>query len=149
METTTIAQENSDSEAGPDAGPGARRSDRSHMIKAAQIAFGGSVLDCALLDVSPDGARVFLRALADVPNLVTLTLPGGESRPMRCRWQIGLQVGLEVVGTVNADSRTLLEGLIRAAPLEDVARALVKTLAPNDLNDLLDQLECHRSGRKT
>jgi hypothetical protein len=49
----------------------------------------------------------------------------------------------------NADSRTLLAGLIRAAaPLEDVARALAKALAPNDLDDLLDQLEEWKDERK-
>jgi PilZ domain len=99
MDMISIAQENSGSEVRPDAGPDARRSGRSHTNMAAQIAFCGSVLDCVLLDVSPRGARVFLRgALADVPDLVTLRLPGGESRFMRCRWQIGPQVGLEAVG---------------------------------------------------
>jgi hypothetical protein len=42
----------------------------------------------------------------------------------------------------------LLAGLIRAAPLEDVARALAKALAPNDLDDLLDQLEEWKDERK-
>jgi hypothetical protein len=69
------------------------------MFRAAQVAFRGAVLDCVLLDASPSGARVFLKAPGDVPDLVTLRLPGGESRPVRCRWQVGLLVGFEVVGT--------------------------------------------------
>jgi hypothetical protein len=65
--------------------PDARRTRRSGTAEAAQIAFGASVLDCVLLDVSPVGARVRLPAHADVPGLVTLRLPSGESRSMRCR----------------------------------------------------------------
>jgi hypothetical protein len=101
LETTTIAQENSDSEARPDARPDARRSGRSRVIKAAQIAFSGRAFDCVLIDASPAGVRVYLQGVVDVPDLVTLTLPGGESRPMRCRWQIGPQVGLQVVGAAS------------------------------------------------
>ena len=48
----------------------------------------------------------------------------------------------------NADSRTLLAGLIRAAPLEDVARALAKALAPDDLDDLVNQLQEWKDERK-
>ncbi len=70
------------------------------MFVAAQIAFGGSVLDCVLLDASAGGARVFLKAPADVPELAVLKLPDGESRPVRCRWQNGLLAGFQVVGAV-------------------------------------------------
>lgn len=77
----------------------ARRPGRSRMFKPAQIAFGGSVLDCVLLDVSPHGAHLHLMAPADVPCLVTLRLPHGESRPMRRCWQQGSHIGFEVVGT--------------------------------------------------
>jgi hypothetical protein len=84
--------------AGPSARPDARRSARIRMFRAAQIAFRSTVLDCTLLDASPEGVRVFFRAPADVPDLVTLRLPGGETRPVRCRWQAGLLAGFEVVG---------------------------------------------------
>jgi hypothetical protein len=33
-----------------------------------------------------------------VPDLATLRLPGGESRPVRRRWQNGLLAGFEFVG---------------------------------------------------
>jgi hypothetical protein len=76
-----------------------RRPGRSRMFKPAQIAFNGSVLDCVLLDVSPHGAQLHLMAPADVPSLVTLRLPDGESRSMRRCWQRGSHIGFEVVGT--------------------------------------------------
>ena len=77
----------------------ARRPGRSRMFKPAQIAFGGSVLDCVLLDVSPHGAQLHLMAPAEVPELVTLRLPDGESRSMRRCWRRGSHIGFEVVGT--------------------------------------------------
>jgi hypothetical protein len=95
MGAATIAGEGG----GLGARPDARRSERTRMMRAAQIAFGGSVVECALLDASPGGVRVFLKAPVDVPDLVALRLPGGESRPSRCRWQTGLIAGFEFVGT--------------------------------------------------
>ena len=83
---------------GAQARPEARRSARTRMFRAAQIAFRSTVLDCTLLDASPEGARVFLKAPAEVPELATLRLPCGETRPVRCRWQVGLLAGFEVVG---------------------------------------------------
>ncbi len=69
------------------------------MFKPAQIAFGGSVLDCVLLDVSPEGVQVCFKTPVEVPDVVTLRLSGCESRSMRRRWQDGLRVGFEMVGT--------------------------------------------------
>ena len=98
MEAAATAGESGGAGAGPSARPDARRWVRTRVFEAAQIAFGGTALDCVLLDASPGGARVFLKAPADVPDLVTLRLPGGGSRPVRCRWQVGLLAGFEVVG---------------------------------------------------
>ncbi len=77
----------------------AQRSAWRPTPKPAQIAFGGSVLDCALLDASRGGARVFLLALAAVPEYATLRLRGGESWTVRRQWQQGAQAGFGVVGT--------------------------------------------------
>ncbi len=69
------------------------------MFKPAQIAFGGSVVDCVLLEASPEGVQLHLKAPLDVPDLVTLRFPDGESRAMRRRWQRRAHIGLEIVGT--------------------------------------------------
>ncbi len=92
---------------GSDAGQGARledlwRAQRSAWCpaaKPAQIAFGGFVLDCALLDASRGGAQVRLLVAAEVPEIATLRLPAGESWTVRRQWQRGAQVGFKVVGT--------------------------------------------------
>ncbi len=68
-------------------------------IEAARLAFGGSVLDCALLDASRGGAQVRLSEGAEVPEIATLRLAGGESWTVRRQWQRGVQVGFKVVGT--------------------------------------------------
>ena len=67
------------------------------MIRAAQVAFGPSVVDCALLEISRGGARVHLLAPVEVPEIVTLRL-GGETWTMQRRWQKGPEVGFKVAG---------------------------------------------------
>ncbi len=75
-----------------------RRHARCRMFKPAHVVLDDAVLDCVLLDLSPGGAQVYLLARADLPDLVTLWLPGGEGRPMRRRWQQGSHIGFEAVG---------------------------------------------------
>ena len=70
---------------------------RCRSSEPAQIAFGGKVCDCELMSIAPDAAQVCLRSLTDVPGFVTLRLPGGETRSMRCTWQNGTHVGLRAV----------------------------------------------------
>ena len=77
----------------------AQRSAWRQATKPAQIAFGGFVLDCVLLDASRGGAQVRLLATAEVPEIATLRLPGGESWTVRRQWQRGVQVGFKVVGS--------------------------------------------------
>lgn len=77
----------------------AQRSAWCGAPKPAQIAFGGSVLDCALLDASRGGAQVRLFEAAEVPEITTLRFAGGESWTVRRQWQRGAQVGFKVVRT--------------------------------------------------
>ena len=78
---------------------------RCRSAEAARIAFAGKVLDCELLSLSPEGAQVCLRSLADVPGgFVALRLPGGETHSMRCAWQNGWHVGLVAAGPDPAAS---------------------------------------------
>jgi PilZ domain-containing protein len=77
-----------------------RRFVRCSMFKPAHVVLEDAVLECVLLDLSPGGAQVYLLAHAELPDLVALWLPGGESRPMRRRWQQGSHIGFEAVGDV-------------------------------------------------
>ena len=76
----------------------AQRSAWRRATKPAQIAFGGVVLDCALLDASRGGAQVRLLEAAEVPETATLKLLGGETWTVRRQWQRGAQVGFKVIG---------------------------------------------------
>ena len=82
METMTIAGANNGAGPYQDAGVDARRSDWPRMIKTGQFAFGGSVLDCALLDVPRGGARMHLLVSAALPEITAL---GFQRRDARSR----------------------------------------------------------------
>jgi hypothetical protein len=98
METTATVREGARVERRAEVvGLDARWPGQVQMIRAAQIAFGGSVLDCALLDTSRGGARVYLLAPAEVPEIVTLRADG-ESWTVQRRWQKGREAGFKVVG---------------------------------------------------
>ena len=62
------------------------------------VAPDGAVFECVLVDLSPGGAKVYLAEPAEVPDLVTLWPPGGESRPVRRLWQFGPYMGFEAAG---------------------------------------------------
>jgi hypothetical protein len=79
-------------------GPDPRSLAQRRMDRAAQIAFGISVLDCALLETSRSGASIQLLAHAEVPKTVTLRLRSGESWTVEQRWRKGLQIGFKVTG---------------------------------------------------
>ncbi len=104
METLTITPNGPAGQAGGDSGWQPRRYERCGMFKPAQIVLEDAVLDCVLLDISPAGAQVFLIARAELPDVVTLWLPGGEGRTVRRRWQQGSHIGFETVGAVAAPS---------------------------------------------
>ena len=83
----------------------ARRPDRTSVIRAAQVAFRNAVLDGVLMNVSPQGALVHLFEEAELPDIATLSLSGGETWTVRRRWQHGAHVGFEIVGTAGSSAR--------------------------------------------
>jgi hypothetical protein len=70
METMAPARESGQAERRVNARPDALWPGQCQMIRSAQIAFDGSVVDCALLDTARGGARVHLLAPAEVPEIV-------------------------------------------------------------------------------
>lgn len=74
----------------------------TRVIERTQLAFGGSVLDCVLLNISNGGAHLYFKATTDVPDLATLRLDNGEVRMVRRRWQESCHAGFEFGGTSAA-----------------------------------------------
>jgi hypothetical protein len=75
-----------------------RRHARHRLFRPAHLVVDDTVVDCVLVDISPDGAQVCLVAWADLPERVTLLLPNAGSRPLRRRWQQGSFIGFETAG---------------------------------------------------
>jgi hypothetical protein len=75
-----------------------RRHDRFRLFRPAHLVVDDTVLDCVLVDISPDGAQVCLVAGAELPERVTLLLPNAGIRHLRRRWQQGSFVGFEALG---------------------------------------------------
>lgn len=98
MGSITVARNDASVPGHGDGGWLPRRHNRCSMFKPAHVVLEDAVLDCVLLDLSPGGAQVFLMARAELPDLVTLWLPGGEGRAMRRCWQRGSHIGFEAVG---------------------------------------------------
>lgn len=99
MKTTEAKPENEAEAAGDDAEWQPRRRHARHrLFRPAHLVVGEAVVDCVLVDVSPDGAQVCLVAWADLPERVTLLVPNAGSRDLRRRWQRGSFIGFEAVG---------------------------------------------------
>lgn len=100
MDLEALAREKPRTEKRDQEGPDARFPGQRHMIRAAQVAFGGAALDCALLETSRGGARIHLLAPAELPEIVSLRLDG-ECWTLQRRWQKGLEAGFKVVGVAD------------------------------------------------
>lgn len=98
MQAMAVVRETGQAERRAETRLDARWPGQCQMIRAAQIVFGGSVWDCALLDTSRGGARVHLLAPADLPEIATLRLPGGECWTVQRRWTRGSEVGFKILG---------------------------------------------------
>jgi hypothetical protein len=76
-----------------------RSTARIRMIKKAIITFGDETVECAALDVSKNGARVFVPNL-DLSNtteiaFADLQLPNGTRVRAQRRWQNDGEIGFE------------------------------------------------------
>jgi hypothetical protein len=74
---------------------GPRGTRRQRVLRSAQIAHGDDALSCVVLDISARGARISLRAPAELPDTGTLWLRDGSCRVARVRWARGTLAGLE------------------------------------------------------
>jgi len=63
------------------------------VLSSAKIAFGGEILDAAVLELSRGGARLYLRRAAAIPAQVQLHLPDGTIVVARQRWRQDEHIG--------------------------------------------------------
>ena len=75
-----------------ESGSDRRREPRQRVIKGAQLIFQGSVIDCTVLDVSPNGARVRTSGVVVTPEQVILQFRGGSAYFARRRWSQGTEM---------------------------------------------------------
>lgn len=72
-----------------------RRSERRDPLgRRATLVFGRATIDCSVLDMSANGARVRLHSAAIVPEKVILQFHEGEGFMARRLWTLREQIGL-------------------------------------------------------
>ncbi len=75
-----------------------RRSGRSRAIKFGKLVYGDfspTILDCRVIEISDQGARVETSVMTQVPDLLLLQLSDAVEHRCIVRWAIGQQIGLE------------------------------------------------------
>ena len=101
---------------------------RDLVLKSAKLVFNDAVIDCSILDISAQGARVGLRTPMPLPRMVALHLRGGAIYQARRAWMRGLEVGFEFSSDSTLDVVTakmawpVYEALRDLAPDAVIAR---------------------------
>ena len=93
--------------ASPDSRADNRRAvPRDRVLKNAKLVFNDTVIDCSVLDVSAQGARILLRTPMPLPSMIALHLRGGTIYQARRAWTRGLETGFEFSGDPAFDAVT-------------------------------------------
>jgi len=116
---------------------GKRGTARETVLKAAQIVFHNSVIDCVVLDISAEGARVRTAVVVTVPDQVTLRVRGGAVFPAHRRWARGTEIGLAFAGPMSLREQQAEEALVIGKVLRDqgLLEALQRLRAVNCFDD--------------
>jgi len=75
-----------------------RAAARARCFKSGKLQYGGfspTVIDCLVVDMTPEGARVETGTMVRVPEIFALVLNDNVQRRARRCWAMGNQVGLE------------------------------------------------------
>lgn len=83
-----------------------RAGPRDRVLKNAKLVFNGAVVDCSVLDISAQGARILLRTPMAMPSVVAFHLRGGAIYQARRAWARGLEVGFEFSSDPTLDAVT-------------------------------------------
>jgi hypothetical protein len=116
---------------------GKRQKPRESVLQRGQLIFRDSVIDCVVLDISAEGARVRTAVVVQIPDRVTLKVRGGAVLPAVQRWARGTEIGLAFAGQLSlTDERTQEARMIGRTLHEDgLAEALRRLRAANFFDD--------------
>jgi hypothetical protein len=106
-----------------------RQKPRQSVLQRGQLVFRDSVIDCVVLDISAEGARLRTAAVMQIPEQVTLRVRGGAILPAARRWTRGTEIGLAFVGQMSL-----------AAERTQEVRVIGKTLHEDGLTEAMRRL---------
>jgi hypothetical protein len=117
-----------------------RQSRRRTTLKTGKIIFnnGHCVVECTVRDLSDEGARLELPCHLDLPEIVTLNIPGGPCRDCEIVWLSNTELGVRFLGMSPPPADT---GSRRTALLRRV-RSIQSHLevVQSHLNELRDDI---------
>lgn len=81
-----------------------RRHARARLLRRGRIVFrkGWASVDCVVLDISPDGARIKVGAMLGFPEHFELRVENGATREAVVRYRAGDVAGVEFVDVAAA-----------------------------------------------
>jgi len=109
-----------------DQGSDRRRETRDRVIKRAQLIFHDSVIDCTVMDVSPNGARVRTGAVVVTPERVVLQLRGGGAFFAHRRWARGMEISFSFDGPapLREHAAIVASSALEALPSKGLEKAI-------------------------
>ena len=122
-----------------------RHSRRRSTLKTGKIIFNNShcVVECTVRDISEEGARLELPCHLDLPEVVTLNIPGGPSRECEIVWLSNTTLGVRFCGTPNhRDTSGVRAALLRRAQLIQSQLDVIQS----HLNELRGDIEAGVDG---
>ncbi len=116
---------------------GKRQKPRESVLQKGQLVFRNSVIDCVVLDISAEGARVRTAVVVQIPEKVTLRVRGGAVLPAEQRWARGTEIGLAFAGQLSLTDERTQEARMIGKTLNDdgLAEALKRLRAANFFED--------------
>jgi hypothetical protein len=103
----------------PDSEDSKRLAARETVLKSGQIVFRDIVIDCVILDISAECARVRTAVMVPIPEQVTLRVRGGAVLPAVHRWARGTEIGLAFSGSVSLNEERTQEALVIRKVLQE------------------------------
>ena len=117
-----------------------RQSRRRTTLKTGKIIFnnGHCVVECTVRDMSDGGARLELPCHVDLPETLTLAIPGGPHRDCEIVWSSNTKLGVRFLGsTRRADTKSLGTAMLQRVHLIQSQLDVIQ----NQLSELRSDIE--------